>query len=410
MGDNGGRTATVECVIPSYRRQIYIVLAGILLFVPRVYAVGSVAATHTIDKKEQVGSAAPPAATRTSPVKIGGALRFNYYIKSFDKGLKSRRGELGFDIFRIAANGKFGKLYLSADYRFYTYMNAIQHGYVGYRFNDHLKVQAGITRVPFGLLPYAAHNYWFGVPYYMGLADAYHSGIKVIEHRGPWNLQAAFFKNASLGNASDLNRSSYDPVAVGAAANEETNTFVGRLAYTIGNHSICENEIGVSAKRGQLFNVDTEQNGSVWAGAVHFDSHCGRWNFQIETARYGFDPANPAGVPTDTITLGGFGGSFAAAASGNLYVANVAYNLPVTWPALKLLTCYNDFSQLDKNIPGAMNSAIDTTGCLIHVGPTYTYIDLIRAHNMVYFGNGSLAGGGVGGWKTRFNVNFGIYW
>lgn len=365
---------------------------------------------HTIDEKERAGAANPPAQPSGSPVKLGGALRFNYYIRDFNKGQKTRRGDLGFDIFSISAKGKFGRLYLSADYRFYSYMNAIHHGYVGYRFSRHLKAEAGITRVPFGLLPYAAHNYWFGVPYFMGLSGAYNSGVKFIERRGAWNAQLAFFKNGAIGNAADLNRSSYDPVTVGVAANEQTNTVDGRLAYTIGKDSGCENEVGLSAKRGQLFNVDTGRNGKAWAGALHLDSHCGRWNFQFETARYGFDPVNPPDVPRDTITLGGFAGSYAASARGELFVANVAYNLPVSWPGLKLLTCYNDFSMLHKDVAGFSNSSINTTGCLLHVGPTYTYIDLIRAHNMVYFGNGSLAGGGTGGWKTRFNVNFGIYW
>jgi hypothetical protein len=364
----------------------------------------------SIDEKERLSETASQDSEKTNPVTFGGALRFNYFVKDFDESIRTRRGDMGFDIFRINADGNFDQLFLSAEYRFYSYMSTIHHGYVGYKFDNNRQVQGGITKVPFGLLPYAAHNFWFGVPYYLGFSDDYDSGVKYITQTGSWDLRAAFFKNAELGDAGNLERYSYDPVTTGTATNEETNTFNGRAAYTFNKGSGCEHEVGLSGQWGQLFNIDTGKKGTHWAGAAHLDSHCGRWNFQLQTLRYGFAPKNPPGIPSDTVTLGAFAGSYDAAARGNVYLFNAAYNVPPPWPQIKLLTCYNDYSVLNKDKASFSNSYLNTTGCLINTGPTYIYVDIIRARNMVFFSDGSLAGGGSDDWHTRFNINFGIYW
>jgi len=364
----------------------------------------------TVDKKERAAGVTTGSEPSQPAVKFGGALRFNYFLKDYDDNLKERRGDIGFDLFRINADGEFGKLFLSAEYRFYTYMHTIHHGYVGYHINDNSDIQGGINQVPFGLLPYAAHNFWFGIPYYLGLSDDYDSGVKFRHHNHGWDWQLAFYKNAELGNAADLNRYSYDPVTTGNAANQETNTVNARMAYTFGLNSGCANELGISGQSGQLFNIDTRGTGNRWAAATHLDSHCGRWNVQLEMAHYDYDPRNPPGTSERTVTVGAFAATHDIAARGTVYVANLAYNVPVPWEGVKLVTCYNDYSMLDKGFAGFDNSYINTTGCLINVGPTYTYVDLIRGRNMVYLGDGSLADGGSGKWRTRFNVNFGIYW
>ena len=363
-----------------------------------------------VDAKEAVSESASATAAAEEPFDIGGALRFNYVWKDFDDTSESKRGDIGLDLFRINVDGRRNNILLSAEYRFYTFMNTIHHGWIGYDFGDAGQVQGGITQVPFGLLPYASHNFWFGLPYYIGIADDYDTGIKYIRDSGPWNLQLAAFKNAELGNATDLDRYSYDPVATGTARNEQTNTLNARLVYNLGQESDCMHELGGSGMWGQLYNRDTDKNGDYWVAAAHLDSRCGRWNLQLEGGRYEYDPRNPAGVNNDSITFGGFGGTHEVAARGNFGVVNVAYNLPVRWPGIDLLTCYNDFSVLDKRPDGFDNSYINTTGCAVGVGPTFTYFDIIRAKNAIFLGDGSLAGGGDNSWETRFNINLGYYW
>ncbi len=364
----------------------------------------------SLDAKASAATDEVTAEAAVDGFDVGGALRFNYVWRDFDESADTKRGDIGLDLFRLNIDGQSDNILLSAEYRFYTYMNTIHHGWIGYDFGDAGQIQGGITQVPFGLLPYAAHNFWFGVPYYIGLGDDYDTGVKYLADFGAWNLQLAGFKNAELGDASNLDRYSYDPVASGDARNEQTNTVNARLVYNLEQGSDCSHELGGSGMWGQLYNRDTDNNGDYWAAAVHIDSRCGRWNLQLEGGRYAYDPRNPAGISSDSITFGAFGGVHEVAADGNFGVFNIAYNLPVRWPGVNLLTCYNDFSVLDKDPDNFDNSYLNTTGCAIGAGPTFTYIDIIRGKNMIFFGDGSLAGAGDNSWETRYNINVGYYW
>lgn len=343
-------------------------------------------------------------------VAVNGAVRFTGFWSDSDEAVKDTRGDSGLDLFRVGAAGSIDDLEVSAEYRFYPFMDVIHHGWIGYEFDNEDRVQAGITRVPFGLLPYASHNFWFGVPYYMGFSDDYDLGVKYMRQDGPLDLQFAFFKNAELASASDLGRYSFDVVSAGDSRNEETNQFNARAAYTFGMDTQCSHELGVSGQWGELYNFDTQRRGDQWAAAGHLDTRCGRWNLQLEGARYAFDPRQPSTIGDDTIRLGGFETSYDVAAEGTLAVANLAYNFPIDWPAIDQLICYNDYSVLYKDRDDFEKSQLNTTGCLINKGPVFIYLDLIQANNMVFFGNGSLAGAGERSWQTRFNVNIGYYW
>jgi len=363
-----------------------------------------------IEQKQAVTEIAATEPVTDNAFELGGALRFNYSWKDFDDPAQSKRGDIGLDIFRLNIDGQYENFLLSAEYRFYSFMDTIHHGWIGYAFDQYGQVQAGVTQVPFGLLPYASHSFWFGTTYYIGLEDDYDMGVKYINDIGAWNLQLALFKNAELGNAADLERYSYDPVTTGAARNEQANTFTGRLAYTFGKGGECSNELGLSGQWGELFNRDTDDSGDFWAAAAHLDSRCGRWNFQAELGRYQFNPRNPAGISNDSITFGAFAFAHEVAAEGYFGVANVAYNVPVRWSGVDVVTCYNDFSVLHKDNDRFNDSLLNTTGCAIGVGPIFTYIDLIRGRNALFLGNGSLAGGGNREWETRININLGYYW
>lgn len=343
-------------------------------------------------------------------VTMGGALRFNLFWNDFSETVESKRGAGGLDLFRISADGSFRDILVSAEYRYYPFMDVIHHGWIGYEFADESRLQAGITRVPFGLLPYAAHNFWFGAPYYLGLSDDYDLGVKYTRTTGAWDWRVAFFKNGELSNAASVDRYSLDVVAAGGSANEEANQVNLRGAYTFGAGTSCSHEAGLSAQAGEIYNAETDRSGSHWAGAGHLDTRCGRWNLQLQAARYGYSPENPPGMPDDVIRLGGFGSSYDVASRASVLVANMAYNLPVSWAAVDQVTCYNDYSVVLKDDDRFEDSRLNTTGCLVGVGPLFVYLDLIRAENMIFFGDGSLAGGGETGWDTRFNINVGYYW
>ncbi|MEJ2534282.1 MAG: hypothetical protein P8008_02120 [Gammaproteobacteria bacterium] len=343
-------------------------------------------------------------------ISIGGALRYTYYWGNYDERVEANRGESGLDLFRINAEGRIDDFLLSAEYRYYPFMQVLHHGWFGYEFENGSRAEAGVTRVPFGLLPYASHNFWFGTPYYLGFADDYDLGAKWVYPNGDWEWQAAFFKNDEFASPTQLERYSFDVVAVGDTRNEETDQFNLRGAYTFGVGTSCTHELGASGQYGRIYNADTDRHGDHWAAAAHLDSRCGRWNVQLQASRYRYAPENPPGVPDNVIRLGGFATSYDAAARASLFVANVAYNVPLSSGFIDQLTCYNDYSIVVKDEDSFRDSELNTTGCLLGVGPLYLYLDFIQARNMVFFGDGSLAGDGEDGWKRRFNLNVGYYW
>jgi hypothetical protein len=346
-------------------------------------------------------------------VKIGGALRFNYAYKDFSDSSEDKYGDMVFDIFRLNVDGQYDKVLISAEYRWYGYMDVIHHGWVGYKFDENWQGQLGVTRVPFGLLPYASHNWWFAIPYYIGFEDDYDLGAKAIWDRDDWNLQLAFFKNGEWGSPSTVNRYSFDVVTAGDQQNEETNQFNARLAHVFDHGALGKSEIGVSGQYGQIYNSTTTDTGDMWAAAVHLNGNYGPFNLMLEALSYSYDPENPAGVSNDTIQLGAFGGTSLVASEGQIYLAGLSYDVPVSWGPVSKLTFYDDYSILVKDPAGFPDSHINTTGCLISAGPLYVYVDYILGKNAQYLGGGTNpwadASDANGDWNARFNINVGYY-
>lgn len=364
----------------------------------------------------------PPAASAPAPlpsvrdqaprITLGGAARFNLFFEDFEEVSDRKIGDSAFDMIALSADGAWRDVSVSAEYRLYPFMEALHHAWLGYDMHEAGRLELGVTKVPFGLLPFSAHNYWLGVDYYLGLADDYDLGAKYVRQAGPWDLRAAFFKNEELGSATNLERYSFDVSRAGAGANgnEETNQINLRLAYALQSAPDCTQELGVSGMYGQLFNDTTRDSGDRFALAGHLDARCGRWHAQLEAGRYEFHPDNPAGVGDRTIRLGGFGGTHDVTSQGTIAVANLAYNIPVQgWPWLEGVTCYNDYSVLLKD-GDAEDSMLNTTGCSFQAGPVYAYLDLIQARNMIFFSDGSLAGAGNEDWDLRLNLNIGYYY
>jgi len=362
------------------------------------------------------------AASRTADaqneVDLGGALRFTYVYRDFRKESENKGGDIEFDLFRLNVDGAYRDILVSAEYRWYSYMNVIHHGWIGYDFADTWQGQLGITEVPFGILPYASHNWWFGVPYYVGLEDDYDMGLKFIYEEQPWNLQLAFFKNGEWGDASKTDRYSFDVVKALGQENEETNQINARLAYTWDHPQLGSTELGLSGQWGQLYNDRTASMGDHWAAAIHLNGFYGPWNVMLECARYDFSPKDPPGTDDRTVVMGGFDTAFPVASDGTLLVANVSYDVPVSWGPINKLRFYNDYSILIKDQYDFHNTQINTLGCLISAPPLYTYVDIITGKNAPFLGvptdiHGTPQGLGPGDpdadWETRFNINIGYY-
>jgi len=349
----------------------------------------------------------------------GGAARVNYSYTDWDAGSRERGGDFNFDTFRLNIDGQLKGMLLSAEYRFYPQddWHAPHHAWIGYDFTDSLQGQVGIHQVPFGLQPYASHNFWFSGAYYVGLEDDYDMGVKFLYNQGPWDLALAFYKNDELGNAGEAGRYSVDVInnadggyaGAQAAGNEETNQVNLRLAHTLNHGKLGQTELGISGQWGQLYNTTTKDTGDHWAGALHLNGDYGRWNLQLMYADYEYDQENPAGFDDDIITMGAYSFSWGAPAEAQIAIANLAYTLPVNnWGPIDSLTFYSDNTLIEPDESRFDSIWQNVVGCLIAAGPVYTYVDVISGKNMIFSG-GNMVGGGNEGRTTRVNVNFGYY-
>ena len=349
-------------------------------------------------------------------IEIGGAVRFQYSFEDYNPVNRDRSGDVDLDTIRLNFDGNINAVILSAEWRYYQYMQVVHHAWVGYQFSDQWQVQLGITKVPFGVLPYNSHNFFFDTTYYAGLEDDYDSGVKLLFADKPWDIRLAFFKNDELGGVdgyvSDRSeRYSYDVVGARASgegifdrpagAIGESNTVAGRMSYEF-IHGGGTTEVGLSAQRGDL-EGDGGRAGEYSADAVHLEGNYGRWNLQLQAARYDYDLDSP----TERLAVGAYGFYDTIPATAEIYTANLAYSLPVNRGPVSDLTFYFDNSLMTGKSADLDDTTMNILGMAVAAGGLYTYFDLVSAENQPFIG-GSLAGDD-GDRNTRFNVNVGYY-
>jgi hypothetical protein len=362
-------------------------------------------------------------------LEIGGALRFNLQYKDwFRQDFELPRvGDFEFDTFRLNADGSYGDLLFSAEYRIYAGYHMLHHGWVGYEFSDAFALRAGVHKIPFGPLPYASHNWFFQLPYYVGLEDDYDAGVKAIYASGPWNAQAAFYKNDEgtyTGSSLASARYSYDvvPTTVDelgyaglteARFNEEVNQFNGRITYDWGFAEEGRAEFGLSGQWGQLYNARTDRFGSHWASSVHVDATYDRWNLIAEAIRYEAHPENPGGVDRRFVVMGAYDAPYKVASKASLYLAGLAYTIPVEWGPVSAIQFYDDYTYMAKSEFGYEATQQNVLGSALSAGPLYVYIDLASGRNHPWlgpdYGVALAEGGEENEWHTRFNINIGYY-
>ncbi|MEJ2523526.1 MAG: hypothetical protein P8080_11745 [Gammaproteobacteria bacterium] len=349
------------------------------------------------------------AAEPETGIDFGGAVRLNYAWRDYDDGNKDRVGDFELELIRINMDGQIGGVGLSAEHRFYNGFEAIHHAYVEYPVREEgLRAQLGITQVPFGILPYASHSFWFSGNYYMGFEDDYDTGLKFLWNDGPWDAQFAFYKNPEYADDSRYGRYSFDLATGGDQYNSETNQWNARVARKI-EHAGGSTTLGVSAQYGQIYNSATTDDGERWAAGIHANTYIGKWNFMLQYVAYEHDPENPAEVSDDTVQLAAFDFPFLMAAEGEVSVANIARSFDLDWGPITGMTCYNDFTYIEPKAADWQRESIqNVTGCSISAGGLYTYVDWIAGKNM-WFAGGPGIGLNDSKWRSRLNVNFGYY-
>jgi hypothetical protein len=360
-------------------------------------------------------------------LEIGGALRFNYNLSSWKDGMKTRGGDFGYDLFRINAKAKYKGIKLNAEYRLYSDGfggGMLKQGWLAYDFNAKKEIQLGLTQVPFGNTTYNSHNWFFSLNYYIGLEDDHDMGVKFTHTDKKWSYALAFFKNAEelrFGANSDVSNSrySYDVASIDLDGdgvlelrNKETNQVNGQLNYTTGNTNFTH-KIGTSVQYGGLYNLDTQEMGSHYAAAVHYELKYKRFGMKTQVSKYKKNANNPSGQSNDAIAMAAYGGSYLVAAAGNTYTLGVQYTVPVKWDPISSLQFYNDYGYLQKLNADFNDTQMNVTGVLVTAGSVYTYFDIATGKDQPWLGpnwtNGLANGTPNANWEVRFNMNIGYY-
>lgn len=347
-----------------------------------------------------------------SAIQFGGAVRLNYAWRDYDEDNKDRVGDFELELFRINADGNVGGVKLSAEWRRYNDFQAIHHAWFGYEFSDELEMQLGISQVPFGILPFASHSFWFGGTYYLGFEDDYDAGVQLIHKpNDDWTFHYAFFKNPEYASDSRFGRYSFDLVTSGDQQNSEINQFNLRAERHLKIADLGTVDAGVSLQGGQIFNSTTQRKGDRYAVAGHANANFGRWNLQLQGIHYEFEPENPVGVDNGFVQTGAFDFPFLMAAKGDVYSVNIARSFDAALGPISGGTCYNDFTFIDPKVRNSADSIQNVTGCSIVAGGLFAYFDWITGKNMWFAGGDGIGlnAATAGKWRSRLNVNFGFY-
>ncbi|MGE4286476.1 MAG: hypothetical protein AB7F23_07710 [Phycisphaerae bacterium] len=362
---------------------------------------------------------------KAGPLKIGGFFRYNYTYKDWDETYKDD-GQLDFDTAAVNVDlQNTGDLIGSFQYRWYKERDNhdyhfLRHAWLGYQLDDD-QIQFGINMVPFGILSYASHNWFFQLPYYMGFEADFDLGLKYIKNDGPWTQHFAYYpmdEGNYFGDSRDSSRYAYDVVETSGnwigedSDNTERNQFNYRLAYTFDHADGDTTELGVSAQYSQIHNGTTNDDGNHFAVGAHMNGNYGPYNVMLQAIRYEYDLANPTGTDDSYVMMGAYDWPYKVAAKGTLLSAGVSKKLDVEFAGVNGITLYNDYGVLLKDKSSYNTSHQNVTGFSFNIGRFTTYVDLAIGKNHSWIGPGwtdSFASGDDGDWHTRFNVNVGYY-
>ena len=345
---------------------------------------------------------------------FGGAMRFQYAYRDWDKGSRERMGDLEFDVFRVNVVGRQDRMTFAAEYRWYEYMDTIHHGWLGYDVTDRSTVRLGLQQVPFGNLPYNSHSFFFSSGFYIGIEDDYDLGGVFYHERDHWDLALGFFKNDGTPGSGN-ERYSYDLVPVEESADNgdghfqrETNQVNLRLARTLTHGAAAETELGLSLQGGQMFNTETRDMGTHHAAALHLDGDYGPWNLMLQAAVQEYDPELAEGEQEDFVNLGAFAGNSPVPLESTLYTVNLARNFSVEMGPLDGITLYNNYSLITEKNADFEDTHMNVLGAAFSAGNAYIYADVVTARNQPFLG-GDIAGTDRGT-NSRFNINVGYYY
>lgn len=369
---------------------------------------------------------------------IGGAVRYNLLLTSYESDMDATKGAFTFDTWRLnVVYDNPGGIGLNFEYRFYPTFGThfIKQGWLDYSLSDQTELQLGVTQVPFGNLMYNSNSWWFSLPYYIGLEDDHDMGIKLTHTTDNYQLDVAYFYQpepegppAQFGTGGS-GRYSYDVIPDGNASLTERNQFNLRGALFLDN-----GDIGASLQYGQLYSLALDQFDHRYAAAVHGNLHFGNFGVKPQVLYYNMDAVNDAGDEISTVYMGAYGIPYEVSTEAIVATLGLSYSYDVDWGPVTNLTFYNDVSYMH-NLVGEENSLLasgadlnlddnfeatiqNITGFLISAGNIFTYVDIAQGINQPWltdhFGTGVGPGHedlGLGDseFNMRFNINIGYY-
>ncbi|MBT8766896.1 hypothetical protein [Metapseudomonas boanensis] len=373
-----------------------------------------------------IGLALPASAVEiTDNLDLGGAIRGRLDYDP-DRDLS----KFSFDTFFLTADYHSDTWIAAAKYRFYgdaypfDYTDKVgdisfaEYAWVGYKFSPEQQLQVGQTPIPFGLLPYFGSTFFESLGNVIGLEDTQNIGFKYLQQSGDWDLQAAYYPipaeqgegTSRGGRTYGTNVATADDYVVDGSDNHEQDIFVGRLArqFEAGG---WKSEIGLSGLASTLENQDTDRDGHRYTAALHFSGKHGAWGVQAQAARQQMTPKNPG--DDRLVTFGSFDGTFNVAAKGNLYLADLSYDIAGQYGWLSGIKLYANYSLFDKDESAFQDSQRFIAGSSFSFGPLWIALEWLHGKNDPYIGGSSytqsLGAGGSDRWENQLYSNIGYY-
>ncbi|NBC03138.1 MAG: hypothetical protein GVY20_05465 [Bacteroidetes bacterium] len=369
---------------------------------------------------------------------VGGALRFNMILQNYESDIDATNSAFTMDTWRInVLYDNPGGIGLNFEYRFYPTFGThfIKQGWLEYNFTESTQGQLGVTQVPFGNVQYNSHNWWFSLPYYVGLEDDHDMGLKITHNTDTFQWDFAYFFQAepegppAAFGTGGPGRYSYDIIPGANSTLTERNQFNLRSAYKFG-----ASELGASIQYGQLYNSVRDEFDNQYAFSLHADINTGNFNILPQILFYGMDAQNDVGEDLSTIFMGAYAIPYEVSTDAWIATLGISYSYDVEWGPVTNLNFYNDFSYMSNTVgkgssrtAGGDHLILDNdfqetlqniTGVLVTAGPVYTYFDIAQGINHPWlthnFGVGVGPGHedlGIGDseYNIRFNINVGFY-
>lgn len=352
---------------------------------------------------------------------IGGAIWLRSSFQDWEQDNSANRRGSYFDQFRLSVSGSHGfnkgegaRLTFSAQARWWSYMFAIQHMWIGIEFNENHELRYGISQAPFGALPSVSSSFWYSLNYYHGLEGDHDTGFQYIYKKGGDHFHAAYFRNEEYNDPTATNRWAPDLVVAGDQQNFERHQVNLRYAKVLGYGTNKTSEFGVSGQWGQIRNPLRDGNGNHWAAAFHYVGNYNDWNFNFQATRYEYDPNNPDGVDDRTVLMGFFSDTRLVASKATTFVGNVRRYWDIEWWLFDKLNVYLEYSTVIKDEDTFKDSRMINPGAVLQAGPFYIWFDMLFGQNAWWmndnFANSGPGAGAVNPDKFELRGNLSVQW